>query len=144
MTRIALQLSFLIMLASSGLAQIDSVQLRKKYETEVIRVRSFGYDKGDTSFKLRNLKNEFEHSPEGKKYFQLFKKDRRNLWICTAAWYLTYGGAYFAKGYNQNVLGNSLLIGSFIPLGLSFHYVLRGESRLQKAIWVRNRDVLLE
>lgn len=132
---------FLLMIQSSAIAQSDSVSFFKKYELETIYLSGNGYIKNNQSFKLRNLSNEFNFTLQGLKFYQGYKADNKKALVAyTLGLGLLLGGlAYSGDQINPNVL----LLTSVVPIGFSLHFSIRSQNRLSKAIWIRNRDVLL-
>ena len=135
---------FLLMIQSSAMAQTDSISFFKKYELETIYLSGNGYIKNNQSFKLRNLSNEFNFTAQGLEAYRGYQADRKKFIVTYSIGLgLFFGGLLYSRDqFNPNVvLATSMA--SLVPLSFSFHFAIRSQNRLSKAIWIRNRDVLL-
>ncbi|MCX8491397.1 MAG: hypothetical protein ORN54_10045 [Cyclobacteriaceae bacterium] len=132
---------FLLMIQFSAIAQSDSISFYKKYELETIYLSGSGYIKNNQSFKLRNLSNEFNSTVQGLKFYQAYWADKKKFIVTyTLGLGLLIGGmAYSGNQLNRNVL----VLTSLGTIGISLHFSMRSQNRLSKAIWARNRDVLI-
>lgn len=125
-------------------AQLDTAALKLKYEKEVIYFSGVHYIKGDIKYRYKQLKNEFNFSPEGMQAFKMHESDARK-----SRRYARVGLAVFTSalvvGFNtdQDQLALGLLIGAYVPMVVSIHFSTRAHKKMQKAVWLRNRDVLL-
>ncbi len=124
-------------------AQVDSATLRNRYEKEVIYFGGSGYLKNDIRYPRKNLKNEFKLSPTGKEMFDLSRSDMKKTIICFSFFVASYSAGLVALKNDQKGTATGLFLASAIPYGISYHFILRGGKRFKKAIWLRNRDVLL-
>jgi|JI10StandDraft_1071094.scaffolds.fasta_scaffold742162_2 hypothetical protein len=123
-------------------AQLDSATLRSDYEKEVIYFSGSKYIKNKTKYKIWNLHTEFKPNTEAFHQFQLYKADSKksgHLILTTVALYV--GG--LVVGQNNEDVATGLLIASTIPLVLSINFGIKADKKLKKAVWIRNRDVLL-
>jgi hypothetical protein len=131
----------LLTAGSSAMAQTDSVSFFKKYELETIYLGGNGYIKNNQSFKLRNLSNEFNFTAQGLKGYQAYRADRKKFIVTYSIGLgLLIGGLIYE---NNKQTSNLLVPASFVPITFSLHFAIRSQNRLSKAIWIRNRDVLL-
>lgn len=75
--------------------------------------------------------------------YKMYQSDNRKGWKCATLGLVSCISA-IVVGINGNErLGKALLLGSLIPSGLAIHFGLRGDKRMKKAVWLRNRDILL-
>lgn len=133
--------SFLLIARSSAMAQTDSVSFFKKYELETIYLSGNGYIKNNQSFKLRNLKSEFNFTVQGLEGYQAYRADNKKFIVTYS---IGLGLLLSGLTYQSNKqTSNLLIIASAVPIAFSLHFSIRSQNRLSKAIWIRNRDVLL-
>jgi hypothetical protein len=130
-------------LAFEATAQLDSLSLWRKYESDVIYFSGGGFIKGDVKHPLRDLKNEFDYSPLGKEVYRMARNDR-NLSRCFIA--LGVASEFFwltSIGKRQNTKATAGFLVFTASFGVAIHLSIRSVNRMQKAVWLRNRDVLL-
>ncbi|MBX2914418.1 MAG: hypothetical protein KF856_03990 [Cyclobacteriaceae bacterium] len=124
---------------SSSMGQIDSTMFRK-YKSETIYFKGNKFIKKDQLYPLRNLKNEFKLSNEGEQLYKDYKSDQRVFLIS----YSIGVGALLTAIAIKNPTTSSVLGGvGTTGIGVSIPFLVRGQNLLQKAIWIRNRDVLV-
>lgn len=132
---------FMIALTSVVSAQ-STDGFRRKYETETIYFSGNGYIKNETKYRLSHLKTEFDFSKEGMLMHNESRKDQRKFY----GFYVLSLGALIAGGatYHQNRgLSAAFYAGSLASVSTSIYFAIRSQNRLQKAVWLRNRDVLV-
>jgi hypothetical protein len=123
------------------MAQTDSMSFFKKYELETIYLNNNGYIKNNQSFKLRNLKNEFNFTVQGLEGYQAYRADNKKFIVTYS---IGLGMLLSGLAYQGNKQTSNLLVfASVVPIAFSLHFSIRSQNRLSKAIWIRNRDVLL-
>lgn len=127
---------------NSSFSQTDSLALKKLYEKEVIYFSGNNYVKNNTVYPFKNLESEFKKNSEGFIMFKMAQADDRKfvgLYLISLAGYI---GALTMLDSNPNgALG--LGIASTIPFVFSIHFSSRAEKRQKKAVWLRNRDILI-
>jgi hypothetical protein len=142
MTNLKVSLLFAVV-AFQVNAQTDSSMLKLKYEKEAIYFSGTRFVKGNVLYKIKHLKNEFDFSTEGMKTYALYQSDYRKGWKFATLGLVSYvSGLLIGINTNKNV-GGALVLGSLIPSGLAIHFGLRANKRMKKAVWLRNRDLLL-
>jgi hypothetical protein len=100
-----------------------------------------GYIKNNQSFKLRNLKNEFNFTVQGLEGYQAYRADNKKFIVTYS---IGLGMLLSGLAYQGNKQTSNLLVfASVVPIAFSLHFSIRSQNRLSKAIWIRNRDVLL-
>ncbi|MCB0489119.1 MAG: hypothetical protein KDC99_11620 [Cyclobacteriaceae bacterium] len=127
-------------IATTALSQVD---LKAKYEKEVIYLSGRYYFKKNQRYPIRNLSSEFQNSQDGLVELNLAKSDSRK-----AKGFLLIGAlAYFSGAIvlsNNEDVGIGLVVVS-IPINLlSIHFSLKANKKLNRAVWLRNRDILIE
>lgn len=124
-------------------AQLDTAALKLKYEKEVIYFSGARYVKGGTEYQLKNLKNEFSFSVDGMNMYKMYQSDFQKQRLYSSLFLVTYiSGIVIGLNTGGNV-GTAIIIGSLIPMGVSFHFGFSADKKMKKAVWLRNRDVLL-
>ena len=142
MYKVIISVAFLLFSIHAN-AQLDSATLKLKYEKEVIYFSGGRYVKGDVQYNFKNLKNEFGFSVDGMNMYKMYQSDYQKQRLYGALFLVTYiSGIVIGVNTGGNV-ATAIIIGSLIPMGVSFHFAFRADKRMKKAIWLRNRDVLL-
>lgn len=132
-----------LMLTIQASAQQNTTPFKEKYEKEAIYFSGARYVKNNIAYHPKYLKNEFKSSAEGMNMYKMYQSDNRKGWKCATLGLVSCISA-IVVGINGNErLGKVLLLGSLIPSGLAIHFGLRGDKRMKKAVWLRNRDMLL-
>ncbi len=127
---------------SGGQCQPDSISLKRIYEKEVIYFSGNKYVKNNITYPIRNLINEFQKDTEGFYQFQMYKSDLRKSRIYAFTGLCAYvTGLVISNRNNKAALG--LVAGSIIPGSITIHIGIRADKKMKKAVWLRNRDVLI-
>ncbi len=133
----------LLQALTEAYGQIDSITLKKIYEKEIIYFSGSKYIKNNTAYPIKNLVAEFEPNTEGFEQYKLFASDQHKSRL-----YSGVGLASIVLGIiisrNEPDLGSGLILGSIIPIGISFNFTLKADKKMRKAVWLRNRNVLLQ
>ncbi len=119
--------------------------LRNRYENETIYLGKGRYMKGSQVLSTRHhaLQKEFAFSDEGLKEYMLARHDYRKARPYSfLALGLVVTSFILAKNH-ETTASWIALGGAAITLPISNHYLWKSQNRLRKAIWLRNRDVLL-
>ena len=125
-------------------AQLDTAALKLKYEKEVIYFSGGKYVKDGVKYPYRQLKNEFSNSTEGLKTFKMYESDaEKSRYAARAFLGLLITGIIVDFTTEQSNLAAGLALAAFIPYGFSIHFSIRADKKMKKAVWLRNRDVLL-
>lgn len=125
-------------------AQLDTAALKLKYEKEVIYFSGGKYVKDGVKYPYKQLKNEFSNSPEGLKVFKMYESDAEKSRFASNAFLgLVITGIIVDFTTQQDKLASGLVLAGIIPLGFSIHFSTRADKKMKKAVWLRNRDVLL-
>jgi hypothetical protein len=125
---------------------ISRDSLKLKYERETVYIKMGKYIKNGVKTPIgfwgSALEKEFKFSNDGQKEYQLYRKR------------VITGFLIMTAGYAVGILGPSLggdKINTSIPLAAGFGLIcisipitINGSNHLTKAIWLRNRDVLLQ
>jgi hypothetical protein len=86
---------------------------------------------------------EFKPNTEGFKQYRLYLSDQHKSRL-----YAGVGLTSFVLGIiisrNEPDLGFGLILGSIIPNCISINFAVRADKKMRKAVWLRNRDVLLQ
>jgi len=133
----------LLQALTEAYGQIDSISLKDIYRKEVIYLGGNKYIKNYTAYPIKNLKNEFEPNTEGFEQYRLFLSDQHKSRLY-AGFGLTFIVLGIIVGRNEPDLGYGLILGSIVPTGISFSLKLKADKKMKKAVWLRNRDVLLK
>jgi hypothetical protein len=141
-------LFFLLSVSFAGAQDISREELQRKYEQETIyRLRTNTIIKNNkeirTGFLGRKIKDEFEISPEGMRAFQMYQQNTKNGLIMFGFSYAALVGSLFILDHNPGLSLAMFGGGALLSAG-SVIYTMRGDRFLNKAIWKRNKDVLLK
>lgn len=134
-----LTLLFIITFFSTAQAQIDN----KKYKTESIYFKGFKYVKNGVEYPVgffgKNLKKEMEVSPNAVIEYKRYEKKRN-----TALVIYSIGLATVISGLvvDDNNLRNGLLIGGAGVTIVSFVISDKADESFEKAVWIRNGEIL--
>jgi hypothetical protein len=90
-----------------------------------------------------NLKNEFDYSPLGKELFKMYQKDRRFFYVFYGLGFVSYSGALINLFDRKFKESNILLTGAMVCWSGAFTFSITADKKLKKAVWYRNRDMLL-
>jgi hypothetical protein len=121
------------------LAQIDSTAMASRYTNETIYLSGSGYLKGNVKYRLRDIDKEFTDSTEGIVLLEGYRADKKRF---VASYAVGIGLMFLSltqREWDARGLG---FAGGVVATGFSLHFGTRSQNRLQKAIWVRNRDTL--
>ncbi len=124
-------------------AQLDSAALRAAYEKEVIYFSGGKYIKNNTKYKFRNLKTEFQPNTEAFHQFKMYEAHSKRAGYLLLTTVVLYIGGIVVSQYDENV-ATGMLVASTIPLVFSISVGIKADKKLKKAVWLRNRDVLLQ
>lgn len=124
----------------------DSLSLRQRYENETIYLQGKHYIKGGqpTRFSYISIEKEFTFSREAYSEFLLSAKDHASARKSNYLALGLYVGSILVLVNDQKGSAFIPLAGSLVAYGYGLHYRIRSGNRFQHALWVRNRDVLLE
>ena len=116
------------------------VEQQMKYDESTIYLYGSKWVKNYKSYPIKLLGNEFDKSPDGLVLFKEYKRDVRAANI-----FLVIGTGMLVAGYlvADNQTEGAILFGGAITSSVvSLSFSIPAQKKLQKAIWVRNRDVL--
>lgn len=124
-------------------AALSQVGLKSKYEKEVIYFSGRYYFKNNERYSIKNLSSEFQNSPDGLIELNLAKSDSRKAKGFLLIGALAYFSGAIVLSHNEDVgIG---LVAVSIPINLlSIHFSLKASKKLNRAVWLRNRDVLIK
>jgi hypothetical protein len=132
----------LILGVAKSQGQTDSASLRYIYDKEVIYVSGSRYVKNNTKFKLRNLEKEFTPNSEAFELYKSYKSDSRK-----SSYYSLIGISISAVGIiigdKNPAVGIGLVFVGGFSIGVSLGTGVKADKKMRKAIWLRNKDVLL-
>ena len=136
--------SFTFFLATGiAVCQSHSLSLKSIYDKEVIYFSGNKYVKNEIKYPIKNLVNEFNKDSEAYFLLQSYKADYRK----TKFYYITGAlltiSSLAVSSDNKNV-GIGLLWGGIISYSITFGFATRADRKLKKAVWMRNRDVLIQ
>ncbi len=135
-------LIFLLVSFVHSTAQSDSLLLKRKYEAGAIYFSGRGYIKNETSYRLKYLKYEFKESKEGQLMYEMARSDKRKfVFFYATSLVAIIVGPIVSRQNNQLTAG--LFFGGMISLGASINFSISSINKMHKAVWLRNRDVLL-
>jgi hypothetical protein len=143
-------LTSMIFTTSLTAQELSVNQLKEKYEREtILRLTQSRYMKNGEKKRIgtfgKRISEEFDFNitPEGTKYFSKFQTQNRNGFVLFTAGYLGLFTAMVTAPVNPGValtlLGGNLIIGTASTILL-----IKANKNLNRAIWYRNRDVLLK
>ena len=135
-------LYLIAMLTLQASAQIDSLQLWKKYDKEVIYFSGSKYIKNNQVYGTKTLKTEFDYSPLGKGLFKMYQKDRKFFFVFYGLGFVSYTYALINLFDRKFDNATTFLAGSLVCWGGSFTFSISADKKLKKAVWYRNRDML--
>lgn len=127
-------------ISTAALSQVD---LKSKYEKEVIYLSGRYYFKNNERYSIKNLSSEFQNSPEALDELSTARLDARKSRGYLLIGALAYFSGAIVLSHNQEV-GIGLVAGSVVPSLVSIHFTARASRKFKKALWLRNRDVLIE
>ena len=135
--------NYLLILLCTIIMNSLNAQVTEKYESQTIYLQSGGYVKDGKKYHLgffgEKLKKEMEVSPEAMIIYEKFQKQHRRDLILAGV-IITAG--FSALLVHDRGLKNGLLLGgAAIPL-VTIPFGNSAGNNFQKAIWIRNRDVL--
>ena len=133
----------LLSLAFEATAQLDSLALWRKYEKEAIYFSGSGYIKGDQKYPIRDLKKEFEFSPLGKEVYRMSRSDKNMGRASVILGFVSYSVWINSISKNTKHPSPTPLLATVGFWGISIPFSIRSVNRMNKAVWLRNRDVLL-
>ena len=134
---------FLLLLVMDANAQLDSVSFRRIYEKDVIYFYGSGYVKNNVKYPYKSIKHEFNSSKGGQLMYLSARADRKNQLILAGIGLTAFASAFVAANNNQKQLANGLFFKPTTPNVTSIKFGLHSLNKTQKAIWLRNCDVLL-
>jgi hypothetical protein len=129
-------------------AQLSQEEVKRRYESETIYTVYNQYYKGGEKHRMgfygRRMKHEFEISPEALQSFQKYRRQAlTGHWIAVAGIVANTSALIFINEEQQPglfwaIYAPTLAVGI---TGLAIE--LGAQKHLSRAIWLRNRDVLL-
>ena len=134
---------FSLIIYVPSFSQVDSLSLKRIYEKEVIYFSGNKYIKNNTLYPIKNLKTEFKKNSEGYLVYEMAQKDDKKFTILYTIGFAGYI-AGFAMLEDKPNTGAGVMIAGSVPLVISFHFAGRSDKRKKKAVWLRNRDILIE
>lgn len=136
--------TLLLLLSATGfgICQTDSSTLKSIYDKEVIYFSGNKYVKNEIKYPLKELVNEFDKETEAYFLYQSYKKDHRKAIFCYITGTLLTISSLVVSSDNKEV-GTGLLWGGIISYSITFGYGIRADKKLKKAVWMRNRDIML-
>ena len=112
-------------------------------QLETIYLSGKGYIKNGENFKLKSLSDEFNFSRHGLATYQSFKADRTKFIVTYSIGLgLLIGAIVYHQSYQQ--VSNVLLVSGVGAVGVSLHFAIRSQNKLSRAVWIRNKDVLIK
>jgi len=116
------------------------VEQKMQYDETTIYLYGSKWVKNYKSYPIKLLNNEFDQSPAGLVLFEQYKKDMRTAKIMLGISYgLLITGILVADSQTEGaIFFGGAIAGSVVSLSFS----IPAQKKLQKSIWVRNRDVL--
>lgn len=142
MTHLKFSLLFTF-ISSYANAQFDSSDFKNRYQKDVIYLSIPGYIKNDKRFSKLHLKTEFDFSSEGAKIFKLHQEDATKSFLCISLAFMFFGATSLADNLGYTKLAEVFAYASLVPIAISIPFVIRSNKRMKRAVWLRNRDVLL-
>ncbi len=133
----------LLQLLTAAYSQNDSTSLKILYEKEVIYFSGARYIKNNISYPLKNLGTEFKTNTEGYELYKLYRSDLRKARIYAIVGLGSLISGFVISNTNNNI-GATVALASFIPVGISMSFSVKADKKMRKAVWLRNRDVLLQ
>ena len=142
-------LLFLMLSQKASAQSLDT--LKARYDNETLHFYKGFIAKGQNNerVRFRQLKNEFNLSPEGFKQFESYRKKRTTGFLLVSAGFASVlAGAIIYENGRKNydngkkALGNKLMAVGYSVELVSLFYAFSGQKKLQRAIWLRNRDVI--
>jgi hypothetical protein len=142
MTRLKISVLFAF-ISSYANAQFDSSDFKNRYQRDVIYLSVPGYIKNDTRFSKLYLKTEFGFSSEGTRIFKLHLEDATKSFVCVSLGVMISGASIVTGNFAHHKVAEVLSYASLVPIAVSIPLAIRSNKRMKRAIWLRNRDVLL-
>lgn len=133
----------LALITTSSHGQIDSTDFKQRYQKDVIYLSVPGYIKNDKRFSKLHLKTEFDFSSEGSKIFKLHQEDATKSFLCISFTFIFFGATSLADNLGYTKLAEVFSYASLVPIAISIPFAIRSNKRMKRAVWLRNRDVLL-
>ena len=123
----------------------DITLLSNRYENETIHLSKGRYIKGDQKISLRpqTFEKEFAVSEDGLKEYKLSVQEQQKA---RPSAFLGLGlviSFFVLASHHQSTAAWIALGGAAITIPISNHHLFKSQNRLRKAIWLRNRDVLI-
>ena len=123
----------------------DQEALRSRYENETLFLNGGRYMKGNHAISMRRneFEKEFAVSNDGLKEYNLSLQElKKGRPFAFAGLGLMISSLVLFNNHEKSA-GQIAFIGAALTLPFSYHYIFKSQRRLQKAIWLRNRDVLV-
>lgn len=148
-TGVCLMLLFVMLSQKAGAQSLDT--LKARYDNETLHFYRGFIAKGqsDERVRFRQLKNEFNLSPEGFKQFESYRKKRTTALVlvstgfaCALAGAIIFDNGKKNYDHGKQNLGTGLLVAGYSIELFSFLPALSAQKKLHRAIWLRNRDVM--
>jgi hypothetical protein len=136
-------LVLILVMPGSLTAQLDSVSFWHKYENEVIYLSGSRYIKGTGIHSYKEIKYEFDLSPLGKEIYTMYRADQRKYHFFYITGMALYIPAFINLAKRNYKEASNFILGSIASFAISIPISSAADKKLQKAIWIRNRDVLL-
>jgi hypothetical protein len=131
----------------TGLKAQENEELKRRYETETIYLRDARFVKNGVVYRAgflgKNMKNEFDISPEGMAAFQRYRsQSQTGLTLAVLATAAMFGSMVLAE---QNPGIGLATLGAGVALaGISVPFSIKAQRNFHRSIWLRNRDVLIK
>ena len=120
----------------------DSVAIKKYYEENTILWLGWTtYIKNNKSFSLKNLRKEIIFSPEAVHELSKYQRSRTYL---TVSGIVGIGLTFSALLVKDREVKLGMMAGGVVALTLSIPFSLRTGNHLSRALWLHNRDILLQ
>ncbi len=123
----------------------DVTLLSNRYENETIHLSRARYVKGDQKISLRPqvFEKEFAFSNDGLNEYKLSLQELKKGRPFSFAGVGLLISSLVLFNNHQKTAGLVAFVGAALTLPFSNHYIFKSQRRLQKAVWLQNRDVLL-
>lgn len=131
----------LILLTIIGTCQSDSLSIKAIYDKEAIYFSGNKYVKSNILYPRKELINEFQENTEAYFLYRSYKKDHRKGKVYYVVTMLL---TLFAAPIIDEDVGKGALTVGIVSGVVTIRLFARADNKLKKAVWLRNRDVLLQ
>ena len=124
---------------------LDDASLRARYENETIHWSKGRYIKGNQRISTRHhqFEQEFARSNDGLDEWSLAQKEYHRSRPFTLLAVGMIISSFVLYSHHEKNAAAITYFGAIVPLAFSIHIQSKSQKHLQKAIWLRNRDVLV-